>query len=225
MNSINKRLPQLFPNIPLAVLKDLKFDKEAIFSVTNQKIADEICRKLLSIRGISPSCRVTDATACIGGNVFSFVKNFKKINAIEINKERYEMLKNNLTILDENYLNFDKSRVNLINGNCLDYILPDEFGNTLIDQDILFIDPPWGGLNYKENDIMDLYLEDSKGVKMELFDIIKKLNGYTKYIVLKVPINYNLNNILTIKNSYKVEHIKSYIKPNSMFIIILSQIY
>ena len=237
---INKRLQRLFSNIPLSVLSQLKFDSEAIFSVTNQYIAIDICKNLLKIKGITNESKVTDATACIGGNVFSFMKFFKKVDAIEIDPIKCEMLKHNISVLGENYINIDNTRVNVIQGNCLDYILdttylksrfPFEKGNIIpiqnkekITQDILFIDPPWGGNSYKDTLNLNLYLQDSLGNEIELFDIIKMLDSKTKVIVLKVPINYNLSNIQKVTDTYKIESIKGYSRPNSMNIIILSLI-
>lgn len=219
---INKRLQRLFSNIPLSVLSQLKFDSEAIFSVTNQYIAIDICKNLLKIKGITNESKVTDATACIGGNVFSFMKFFKKVDAIEIDPIKCEMLKHNISVLGENYINIDNTRVNIIQGNCLDFIIPTQ--NKKVTQDILFIDPPWGGNSYKDTLNLNLYLQDSLGNEIELFDIIKMLNSKTKVIVLKVPINYNLSNIQKVTDTYKIESIKGYSRPNSMNIIILSLI-
>ena len=228
VDKINKRLPGLFPNIPRSVLRNLMFDTEAIFSVTNQTIANDICKRLFSIKGVNSYSKVTDTTACVGGNVFSFVRSFRNINAIEIDPKKCKMLRHNLKVLDENYVNFDSSRVNIIEGNCLDYIFSDDTETEtapMVTQDILFIDPPWGGIKYKEHKDLDLYLEDSNGNNLELFDIIAKLKGNTKFIILKVPINYNLNNIQKVKDTYKMEFIQGYNKPNSMNIIVLSLRY
>jgi 16S rRNA G966 N2-methylase RsmD len=220
-----KRILQLFPNYPRNLLLQFKYDNEAVFSVTNQIISDEIVRCLVYL-GAKETDKVVDSTACIGGNVFSFTNYFKTIYAIEWSKKKVGMLKANLDILDDNYSTFEKSRVSVIHGNCLDYILPES--SYFIQSDILFIDPPWGGTNYKERTIMDLWIYKNSHTpsdRLELFEIISKVadgDSPPKFIVLKVPLNYNLNNIQKVNEKYKVETIKGYDSPNSMLIIFLS---
>ena len=87
---------------------------------------------------------ITDATAGIGGNTISFANNFFKVNAIEINKKRFDFLKNNINVYNFN-------NVEIINN---DYI---KIMKTL-KQDIVFIDPPWGGRNYKNINLLNINL-------------------------------------------------------------------
>ena len=61
--------------------------------------------------------------------------------------------------------------------------------------DIFFIDPPWGGPDYKSNDNLKLYLSD-KELK-EIIDLIPK----EKFIVIKIPYNYNYD---YIKKNYNL---------------------
>jgi len=90
----------LFRFISLDKRKKLKLDNEALYSVTDQYTADRISR---DIQKTLPNIQsITDATACIGGNTFSFSKFFKQIQAIEIDYTRYQYLVYNMEILEAN---------------------------------------------------------------------------------------------------------------------------
>ena len=70
--------------------------------------------------------------------------------------------------------------------------------------DILYIDPPWGGPDYKEKENLDLFLGD---VRLDLFirDILAQ-EWRPNYIFLKLPRNYNfrsLENLLNVKQIHK----------------------
>lgn len=99
---------------------------------------------------------IIDAMSGVGGNTISFSKNFKKVYAIEINEDRFNMLYNNINIYDFN-------NIEVFNSNCLNLIYN-------IKSDIVFFDPPWGGKDYKN--YLNLRLNIS-GVPLE--DICIKL--------------------------------------------------
>ena len=138
-----------------------------------------ICNIILNNIGYSKeyilnNISITDGTAGIGGDLIYFAKYFKKVSGVELDKVHYEVLKNNIKdvlklenvdLYNENYCNiYDK-----------------------IDNDIVYIDPPWGGKNiFKKKDVM-LYLGSNK-----IFHIVNKLFDINvKYIFLKIPHNFN----------------------------------
>jgi len=55
-----------------------------------------------------------------------------------------------------------------------------------LSQDLIFIDPPWGGPDYKSKDAVDLFISD-----VELSEVCEHIKDTAKYIALKVPINFN----------------------------------
>lgn len=168
MNAAEKR-DFLFRFVPSAIRQQLLFDDEALYSTTDQLTADKITRDLL--RYISPSSVITDATACVGGNTYSFSQQFRKVNAIEKDPTRASYLKHNMKILGT-------QNVEVFCGDCLDLC-------TRQYQDVIFLDPPWGGPNYKRMDNLDLYLTNHP-----LADVCRRLAPYTTYIALKVPTNF-----------------------------------
>ena len=100
------------------------------------------------------NCTITDATGGMGGDTIIFAKNFKKVNVCEINLDHVLAIYNNLNIF--NLIN----KVNLYHRDYLNIM------NNL-KLNIIFIDPPWGGPNYKKESTISLYLNE-----IPLYDIV-----------------------------------------------------
>jgi len=185
-NSSNpKKILKLFPYIMNKFLASrLKIDTDALHYITvrdySVKINNIIIELLDKIKLKPENCIITDTTACVGGNAISFAQIFKYVYAIEINKKRTEFLKNNIDV-------YNLTNINVIHNNFLKEI------DKIKDHNIVFIDPPWGGKNYK--DIENLKLSISN---IPLENIIKDLIDLTKMakipelIVLKLPTNYDI---------------------------------
>jgi hypothetical protein len=121
---------------------------------------------------------ITDAMACIGGDTLTFAKTFTKVNAIEMDKTRYDYLKHNMNLFNINNINYYND----------DYLnIYDK-----LTQDVIYIDPPWGGPEYKSKKSVKIKLGEKK--LEELCDNIiqKKL---CKLLVLKLPFNYDLSEL------------------------------
>lgn len=151
-----------------------------------------------------------DCTACVGGDCISFTKYFKNVLAIEKNITHYEILKNNIEILDI-------QNIFIENNDSISFIKEYELQKKY---DILFIDPPWGGPNYKNLSNIDLYLFDEKENKILLKNIINEFYDKFKYIILKSPTNLKL-----VKEDYKFENIFTHFdKDNKILLIIFEKI-
>jgi len=83
---------------------------------------------------------VTDMTACVGGNVISFARRFRAVNAIEIDATRHAMLKHNVAVVAEH------ANVTFVQGDAVSLLL-NPTASPLV-QDVLFMDPPWCGPDY-----------------------------------------------------------------------------
>jgi 16S rRNA G966 N2-methylase RsmD len=177
-NIINK----IFPYNEKAYL--LKYDNEGLWSITLPKEAEMICdiiMKELNTKNLT----IFDGTGGIGGNTIAFANNFNKVICIELNKNRYEIIKHNITI-------YNRMNVELINGSCIDYLDKDV--------DVYFYDPPWGGPDYKT--ILKLRIQfDGK----QLVEIVRP----TKLNIFKLPCNYDLDEFE--KFNYRVIKIKNYL--------------
>jgi 16S rRNA G966 N2-methylase RsmD len=170
-----------FPNIPKNTRSKIQYDDEALFSITDAKSAKMITEELLKLKDITKESVVTDMTSCVGGNVISFSQYFSKVNAIELDQERFKMLKHNVDLINK------RGNVNYLQGNGIDIVLNNE-----TTQDILFMDPPWGGTNYKTKSQLSLYLSDDSGKKYNIANLIIKLLDHSKYVAIKVPTNFNV---------------------------------
>ena len=126
LETINKIFPSSYNN------SLLKYDEEGLWSISLPKDADEISLFIYGITGFNIT--IFDGTAGIGGNVISFSRYFKKVVGVEIDTDRFNILKNNIDI-------FKINNVKLINGDCNDYF-NDNYS-------VYFFDPPWGGKEYK----------------------------------------------------------------------------
>jgi predicted RNA methylase len=167
----------LFKFVPTDIRKELKLDTEALFSTTDQLTADKITRDIL--RFIPKTARITDATACIGGSAFSFLQNFAYVLAIEYDKTRFQYLEHNIHQLLKTIPATIQNSIECRQGDALTECIKQY-------QDAIFIDPPWGGPEYKTQPSVELYLSH-----VPLTDVCKQFHKYTKYIILKVPTNFD----------------------------------
>jgi 16S rRNA G966 N2-methylase RsmD len=154
-----------------------------------------------SIKSILYGYNIIDSTACIGGNTINFAKYFFNVNAIELNKIHYSVLRNNIDALNI-------KNVETYEGNFLDVIKEKN-----IKSDIIFIDPPWGGFQYKVHKYFNLKLGN-----IPINEVIEKLLIDFEYIVLKAPINLNLN-ILKDEIVFNKMNVYKNVKNNLLLII------
>lgn len=210
-NKFENLKKKIFPHTSIENVKKLMIDKESLNYITFASdafyITKIICENLSSFPApvniaIDPWNRMTseqkvknlvmtDMTAGVGGNVYSFAKYFKYVNAIEINPIVYSCLKNNISV-------YNLDNINCYNDNSTKLLIE----NDDIGQDIIFFDPPWGGKDYKYQ--LDLKL------KFGLYSIenICRLllnRPSNKMIVLKLPNNYDYKYFIDELNMYTIE--------------------
>lgn len=162
----------------------LKIDVESIHYITPKNCAARISH-LISIylhklHINNTKIFITDATAGVGGNTISFAHIFDHVNAIEIDKLRYYYLKNNLQI-------YNLKNVDTYCGDCIT-VLP-----RIKNQQVVFVDPPWGGRNYKKYENLRLHISD---ISIEtLCNTVldkNKMECSPELLILKLPKNYDL---------------------------------
>lgn len=159
--------------------KKLQITDKGIYSISKPYLSEWICNIILNNidltnEYIKENIILTDGTAGIGGDLIYFSKYFKEVNGIELDKTHFEVLKNNI----KDVLNIENIKL-FHNNYCNIY--------NKLKNDIVYLDPPWGGKNiYKKKDVM-LYLGNDK-----IFNIINRLYDIgIKYIFLKIPHNFN----------------------------------
>jgi 16S rRNA G966 N2-methylase RsmD len=154
-------------------------DSEKISYLISQKISKYKKKEDITI---------IDATACVGGDTITFCHNFGIVIPIELDKNRYSDLLYNINV-------YNIQNAFPINGNCLE-IIPD----IDINIDVIYIDPPWGGSSYKKQDKLDIRMNDK-----DMDQIIKSLFiKNVKLVVVKLPKNYNYDDLLPKLKDYVV---------------------
>lgn len=165
--------------------KNLKSDTEGLYSLSHKEDADLVSKIIKDKYG---NINIMDATAGIGGNSISFGSNFTNVISIELNSERFSLLRENIE--SRNLKNI------LLNGNFMNYLN--------MNYDLIFIDPPWGGPNYKWEQKIRLYMDNKR-----LRDITKMLKERDKIVIWKLPYNYDLSDFKRF--NYQINYIKNYL--------------
>ena len=163
----------IFENLNYDTFKKLKFTQDSLYSSSKITGSKRLLDVILKTTNNNKDIIITDGTANIGTDTIYLSKYFKYINSIEIIKESYDALKNNINILN------DKENIKCINGDS-------NLEIKKLVQDIIYIDAPWGGVNYKNYDTLKLYLGDT-----EILDFYKSNKQYSDIFIFKVPYNYD----------------------------------
>ena len=185
----------LFRYVHPEIRKQLKLDEEALYSTTDQVTADKITKDILKF--VPKKSTITDATACIGGSTYSFAQCFSNVIAVEYDKTRFSYLEYNMNILP-----YNDNKSNIILYTPQINKIECRNGDAIIEctkqfQEAIFIDPPWGGPEYKILPKVQLYLSN-----LPLCEVCKKLCNFTNFIILKVPINFDEEKFILDTNTF-----------------------
>jgi 16S rRNA G966 N2-methylase RsmD len=241
---VTNKIIRIFPQLKnTAKYSKIKIDDESLTYITIREIAELtskiICHHLIKYNLNPQKVKICDYTAGVGGNVLSFSKFFNKVYAVEINNLRYEYLKNNIDI-------YECKNVFCINDSAIDF---NEKYLVEINPNVIFIDPPWGGNSYKDNETLRLSL-GNMSIENLVIDIFKKLYEHTikneimtfeinnkkiyrqnifhnKFVVIKLPKNYDIEFFYeTIKkNNIKNHTICSYLYILNKMLIIVCEFF
>lgn len=163
-----------------------KTDHIGLFSLTSAKISEKLIASIIVLFPENYCISITDSTASVGGNTIAFllIKNFYNVNSVELDKQRYEMLKSNINIkkasIKGEYKLYNSSYLNIKNN---------------LAEDIIFIDPPWGGPDYYKLTKVKLFLDD-----IHLGEIINSLfidKSELKYVLIKAPKNFDIDDFIS----------------------------
>ena len=171
----------IFDNLSIEKYNKLLFTEESIYSSSKIE-GSKLLKNIISENFSNKDITITDGTANIGTDSIFLSNYFNKINSVEISNINYNALANNVSV-------FEKTNINTILGDIIIVI------ENLI-QDVIYIDAPWGGRDYKKNDKMKLFLGD-----LEILDFYKKFRNKAKVFIFKVPYNYDLDYLKTYINN------------------------
>jgi len=181
--SSGNRLETMFPEKKGIDYSALKMTPEGEYSITRRTDGVKLLTKMVSVIGSTKRKHITDLTGNVGGDTIMFVLHFGHVDSIELNKENYEALKHNVET-------FKLKNVTLHQGDSTKLFR--------WKTDVLYLDPPWGGPDYKTKENMDLYLGDQR-VDLFLKDILDQ-QWRPNYIFLKLPRNYNFERLTELPN-------------------------
>ena len=174
-----RELEQLFPP------GNFRLTETSLFSIAppdHAAVTTMILKKFYSPRQLKNKIYV-DGTSNVGGNVLPVIPIVKKLIAVEIDKTTSQLLRHNI---NEMYTN--AKNVTVLNQDFVDFDFKKH------SPDILFIDPPWGGKNYKELKDKEMYLS-GKAMSKLLINIWAK---YPDLIILRVPTKYPTKKLIPI---------------------------
>ncbi len=205
-----KIICRLFRKIDdLSIMNNLQIDNESIHYITPKEkssLISQIILNHLSILKINiNNIIITDAMACVGGDTISFAHIFKKVIAIELNKDRVKYLTNNINV-------YKLKNVEIFNDDCLKIL------HNISRHNVVFIDPPWGGSKYKEHKNLTLKISD-KPLEQICNDIMNEniMKCTPELIVLKLPKNYYMPKIYKeVSSELIIKH-----TMNNMYIIVI----
>jgi precorrin-6B methylase 2 len=177
----------------------LKYDDDTLTFISTKYQARRIIKiikmYLSAMKKNIKILKIVDATACIGGDTISFAKYFNHVYSIEMDKVRYEWLKNNVNV-------YGIKNVTMYSDDSTRKLF------SLPIYHMVFIDPPWGGSDYKNQKTITLALGSYK-----IEELVNKLLEEKEdllLVVLKLPINYDLNYLrINIKFRLNIHVIKN----------------
>ena len=156
-------------------------DKESWFSVTPEKVAQYIAYNCYEKFKFNSDLVVFDIFCGSGGNSIQFANYFNLVYSFDIDYKKLLCARNNAEIYGV------ENKIEFICDDCFNIIkYLDKFK-----PDIVFLSPPWGGIDYMNADECDISKFPING-----FDIFYYALKLTKNIVYFLPRNTNIEQIL-----------------------------
>jgi predicted RNA methylase len=189
-------MEDLFPRKEGVDLTRLRTTEEGSYSITRRRDAERIMNVFRSLFPDMKRMTITDGTACIGGDTLNFALAFGHVHSIEVNPENFKALTNNVDVYGfTNVTMYPADTIHTFTWNT----------------NILYLDPPWGGKDYRKHAELDLFLS---GVRLDVWieQVIIRRNR-PEYVVLKLPVNYNFKrlNFLPNVDAIRPYRIRSYV--------------
>lgn len=180
-------LTGMFPEKSGVDYSKLLMTPEGEYSITKRHDSKQIVKHMKDLAGSLKTKTVADLTGNVGGDTIMFGLNFLRVDSFELNHDNFKALKNNVET-------FKLNNVHLHEGDSTKL-----FHEKV---DILYMDPPWGGPDYKDKEKLDLFLGDLK-----VSDYLKTVldsEWRPRFVFMKVPANYNFDSLNDLPNVKKI---------------------
>lgn len=193
---IGKDFKDWFPDVIGIERDDLKITDEGMYSITKSIDSIAIIRAMKSVIGEENigGLTIMDGTANVGGDTIRFAMNFNKVISVELDKENYDVLVNNVNVYRESKnsaYGFDNpDKIITINDD-----ITKVYNDLQIFTDVLYLDPPWGGKGYKDFEEEEMVIFLSNLSLTRFIGNVLMSPSRPKYIFLKLPINYNIKSL------------------------------
>jgi 16S rRNA G966 N2-methylase RsmD len=146
---------------------------------------------------------IVDMCAHIGGSTINLANIYPttKFISIELKKSVFNTLNNNI------YAFGYQNRILPVNENCIPFIKKMITKNK---PDFINLDPPWGGPGYVKKKKMMLFLNNTTGRQVPLYDIINDIfsRKLTSCVTFKAPNNFDMEmfkqNVLGIMKVFPI---------------------
>jgi len=168
-----KQKRKIYSNVKKSDLDKLIFTEESLYSVSKIKGSNFLINVIKRYFNETKKIILTDATANVGSDSINLSYYLKKVNAIELDDINYKALVNNINVLKVRNIETFNSDSNKIISK--------------LKQDIIYVDAPWGGRDYKTKKKLDLFLGDTN-----ISTFYFNNQDFAKLFIFKVPYNYNL---------------------------------
>lgn len=193
-----------------------------------------------SANSVKQVTRIIDATAHIGGNTLHFASCFPlaEISAVELDADTFNCLSANVSSFTSSFLPASSRKIDLYRGDAVK-LLPQLLASiesstsssSVAGKTLIFVDPPWGGRDYKEKKELCLYLGKRRVVDLcyewltasaasSTTSAENHTNRNNYCILLKVPPNFAFSDLCK-KLRVKVHPIRSIDAKNVLYYFIL----
>ncbi len=163
----------------------IRVDEQALFSIEPEENAIYHAKRL-------KDKIILDSFGCVGGSAIAFAQYCKKVYMIEIDKNRIEMAKNNAQVYDV------EGKIKFIHGDYFEEA-------PKVKADVVYLDPPWGGPEYKN--LKEFKLDNFSPNGHEILNLAFK---YFPQVVMRIPVNFNLNELKRYDRKFEI--VDNYIK-------------
>jgi hypothetical protein len=180
-----------FPKKKGINLSKIEISLDSAFSISKPK---DLIRLSKIIKTNTPFIKyIIDGTSNIGIGTIIFSEYFQHVYSVEYNELTCKKLKNNIEV-------YKLKNVTVICDDIIKTLKEIKFEKNKY---CLFLDPPWSGYYYKVEKIVNLYLND-----IDILKLIKDID--IKYIYIKVPHNYDFNNLYHMFHNVTIYRFNGY---------------
>jgi trimethylguanosine synthase len=162
-------------------------DSEGWYSVTPECIAEHIAQRC------PPNARVLDGFVGVGGNAIAFARRGCRVTAVDVDADRLDIARHNAGVYGV------QDRIDFYGGDFFQFLQqPPSQASSF---DVIFLSPPWGGPQYKQQDVYRLRDMTVNEERASGRQIVKAALRHAPNVILYAPRNTALTDLCIHKKS------------------------